>query len=326
MTVSTTVRKAGPFTGNGVTTVFPFAFKVFAQADVRVTELTLASGVEVVKTLTTDYTITLNSNQDTNPGGTVTANVAPSALVTWTIDSQVAETQGAAFTDAGGWYPSVLNIALDKLTVLVQQLREVATRSLKLPVSSSASAQLPTPVASQFLGWNSAASAIINYAGVASVAVSSFMATVVAAVDAAAARLALGAAASGANTDITSLASTTTINGTVIGYRDIPQNSQSAAYQFVAADAGKHILHPSADTTARTFTIPANATVAFPIGTAITIVNQNAAGVITLSITSDTMRLAGTGTTGSRSIAANGIATLLKIGTTEWIVSGPGVT
>jgi hypothetical protein len=91
-------------------------------------------------------------------------------------------------------------------------------------------------------------------------------------------------------------------------------------------DAQKHILHPSADTTARIWTIPANASVAYPTGTAITFVNQNAAGVITIAITTDTMRFAGPGTTGSRTLAANGIATALKITTTEWIISGTGLT
>lgn len=111
-----------------------------------------------------------------------------------------------------------------------------------------------------------------------------------------------------------------------VGYRNIPQNSKSAAYTFVAADSGKHILHPSADITARIFTIDSNANVAYPIGTAITIVNQNAAGAITIAITTDTMRLAGAGTTGSRTLAANGVATALKIAATEWIISGTGLT
>lgn len=110
-----------------------------------------------------------------------------------------------------------------------------------------------------------------------------------------------------------------------VGYLEIPQNSQSAAYTLVLTDSGKHILHPSADTTARTFTIPANASVAYPVGTAITFVNQNAAGVVTIAITTDTMRLAGAGTTGSRTLAANGVATAIKITTTEWIISGTGL-
>jgi hypothetical protein len=118
-----------------------------------------------------------------------------------------------------------------------------------------------------------------------------------------------------------------TVDGTVpVGFLSIPQNSRSAAYTLVAGDAGKYILHPSADTTARTFTIPANGSVPFPIGTAITFVNQNGAGVVTIAITTDTMRLAGAGTTGSRTLAANGIATAIKLTSTEWIISGTGLT
>lgn len=111
-----------------------------------------------------------------------------------------------------------------------------------------------------------------------------------------------------------------------VGYLNIPQNSQSTAYTTVLADSGKHLLHPSADTTARTFTIDSNANVAFPVGTAITFVNENSAGVMTIAITSDTMRLAGAGTTGSRTLAANGIATALKVTSTSWIISGTGLT
>ena len=54
--------------------------------------------------------------------------------------------------------------------------------------------------------------------------------------------------------------------------------------------------------------------------------NQASAGVMTIAITTDTMRLAGAGTTGSRTLAANGIATALKLTSTEWIISGTGLT
>lgn len=103
-------------------------------------------------------------------------------------------------------------------------------------------------------------------------------------------------------------------------------NSQSSAYTLVLADAGKIILHPSADTTARVWTVPANTSVAYPTGTMITFTNQNGAGIITIAITSDTMRLAGTGTTGSRTLAANGTCTAQKLTSTEWLISGVGLT
>jgi hypothetical protein len=104
----------------------------------------------------------------------------------------------------------------------------------------------------------------------------------------------------------------------------IRQNSQSAAYTTVLTDGGKHILHPAADNNARTFTIDSNANVAYPIGTAITFVNE--INTVTIAITTDTMKLAGAGTTGSRTLAANGIATALKIASTTWIISGTGLT
>lgn len=109
------------------------------------------------------------------------------------------------------------------------------------------------------------------------------------------------------------------------GFRNIPQNSQSADYTCVAADSGKHILHPAADANARTFTLPANASVAFPVGTAITFVNETAE-VVSIAINSDTLTLAGSTTTGTRSLAQNGVATALKVTSTKWVVSGTGLT
>jgi hypothetical protein len=129
------------------------------------------------------------------------------------------------------------------------------------------------------------------------------------------------------NKTISGADNTLTVDGTnAVGFRTIPQNSKSAAYTLVLADSGKHILHPSADTTARTFTIPANSSVAYTIGTEITFINQDSAGIVTIAITSDTLRLSPGGTTGSRTLAANGIAKCIKITSTEWIISGTGLT
>lgn len=107
-------------------------------------------------------------------------------------------------------------------------------------------------------------------------------------------------------------------------YPGIPQNAQSAAYTTVLADAQKHILHPAADNNERTFTIAANASVAYPVGTCLTFVNE--INTVTIAINSDTLTLAGTGATGSRTLAANGIATALKLTSTKWIISGVGLT
>ena len=120
--------------------------------------------------------------------------------------------------------------------------------------------------------------------------------------------------------------SSCTVDGTdAVGFRNIPQNSQSAAYTLVLADAGKHIFHPVGDNNARTFTIPANSSVAYPIGTAITFINMAVANV-TIAITTDTLVLSAAGTTGSRTLATNGSATCIKITSTSWLISGSGLT
>lgn len=100
----------------------------------------------------------------------------------------------------------------------------------------------------------------------------------------------------------------------------------SAAITFTIVDQALHHVHPASDTTARVWTIPANASVPYPIGTQLTGANVNGAGALTLAITSDTLRLAGTASTGSRTIAANGRYWAEKVGTTEWQVWGYGIT
>lgn len=104
----------------------------------------------------------------------------------------------------------------------------------------------------------------------------------------------------------------------------VPLSSKSAAYTTVLGDANTTILHPSSDNNARTFTIDSNANVAYATGTMITFVNR--VNTVTIAITSDTMYLAGAGTTGSRTLAAHGVATAIKTGSTEWVISGTGLT
>jgi hypothetical protein len=111
---------------------------------------------------------------------------------------------------------------------------------------------------------------------------------------------------------------------TAVGFLSIPQNSQSAAYTTVLADSGKCIYHPTTDANARTFTIAANASVAYPIGTVIQFVNMTSQ-VVTIA-NNDTMYLAGTGTTGSRSLAIYGVANAMKMTSTTWIITGSGLT
>ena len=102
------------------------------------------------------------------------------------------------------------------------------------------------------------------------------------------------------------------------------QVSVSAAYTCVLTDMHTTLLHPSADTTARTWTIPANSVVAYPVNAELEFINQNAGGVLTLAITTDTLRLAGVGTAGSRTLVANGWARAKKVASTEWLITNLG--
>jgi hypothetical protein len=165
MTISSTNRKAGPFAGNDVTVDFPFAFKVFDVDDVLVVFTSLLT-VESTLEIGTDYSVSLNSNQDSNPGGTVTLVSALATGTKLTLTSSVAELQPVTLTNQGGFYPKVINNALDRATIQIQQLKEKLSRALVWPISFSG-ATLPIPEASKFIGWNATADSLVNLDGVA---------------------------------------------------------------------------------------------------------------------------------------------------------------
>ncbi len=154
-------RKAGPYNGNGVTTSFPLTFKVFQASDVLVVQ-TDTTPTDYTLTLNTDYTVTLNPNQDSNPGGTVTMTVAPPTGYLLTIGSQVPQVQSVTLTNNGGFYPTVINTALDYVTVLIQQLSEKLGRALTMPFSTNASGQLPPVSPGSLLGWKADGTGIAN--------------------------------------------------------------------------------------------------------------------------------------------------------------------
>jgi len=116
---------------------------------------------------------------------------------------------------------------------------------------------------------------------------------------------------------------TTGSSAAEVGTAGVVQNSQSGNYTLVIGDRNKHILYTGAG--GHTITIPANASVAFPVGTVIAFVTS-ASGGTTIAITTDTLTLAGAGTTGSRTLAAASMASALKIGTASWIISGAGLS
>ena len=164
MTVPSTARRAGPFLGNGVTTSFPFTFKTFAAADLQVIR-TSTIGVESVLVLSSDYSVALNLDQDTSPGGTITYPISGVALATGEKLTVIGDLEYEQTTDllgGGAFNAKVIEDTFDRTVIQVQQLLELIDRCVTVPVSSGASAALPTPEALQVLAWNAAGDALTN--------------------------------------------------------------------------------------------------------------------------------------------------------------------
>ena len=170
MTISSTNRIAGPFIGAGTTATFPFTFKVFAAADLEVVRVLVSTGAETTLTLTTDYTVSLNGNQNTNPGGSITlvaGNLATGYNLV--ITSNVANTQPTDLTNQGGFYPEVITDSLDRATIQIQQISDIGDRTLKIPISDGTGLDMELPTAAQransFLAFDSSGEPTVLTAG-----------------------------------------------------------------------------------------------------------------------------------------------------------------
>ncbi len=165
MTISSTTRVAGPFLGSGSAATFPFPFKVFSQEDLYVAELDLATGAVTVLALTTDYTVVLNPDQDSSPGGSITLTAGNLASgMTLTLTTDMAQLQGLDLANGGGFYPDVINAALDTLTILVQQLQVALSRALQIPVVDAPTSVTLPPVAERagsLLGFDAAGNVLL---------------------------------------------------------------------------------------------------------------------------------------------------------------------
>jgi hypothetical protein len=157
MTVSSSTRKSGPYIGDGVNTAFPFDFKVFTKEDVQPV-FTNADGNESDLVLDSDYSVLLNLDQDQNPGGTVTypiqvgASILSAAERLTLIGGMVVDQQ-TDITNAGRFLPQVQENAFDKLTILIQQLQEVAGRTLRAAVGTTVALVFPAPSSGKFIRW-----------------------------------------------------------------------------------------------------------------------------------------------------------------------------
>jgi hypothetical protein len=137
MTISSQTRKAGPFVGAGSTGPYAFAFKIFQSSDMLVVKVNNATQVETTLLLTTDYTVSLNFDQNSNPGGNVTLVAALAVGYNMVMSSQIPYLQETDLTNQGGFYPAVITSSLDNLTIQTQQLKDEVDRSVKFPITST---------------------------------------------------------------------------------------------------------------------------------------------------------------------------------------------
>ena len=139
MSVGQTSRRAGPYTGTGLVSQYPFTFRIFTQTELRVLR---SEGEEIDApdeelAYGTDYTVSLNADQEASPGGTVTLASPLAEGLRLSILSNVPSTQTVTITNYDGMQPRTLNTVHDKLTILIQQLEEQLERTLLIPGSSN---------------------------------------------------------------------------------------------------------------------------------------------------------------------------------------------
>ncbi len=134
MTLAAAVRKAGPYLGTGLVSIYPFSFKVFQDTDVAV----FVSDLDLVETeLSSGYTVTLNVDQDASPGGYITLTAPLILNYTLSIIGDLPEAQGAEIPNNSAFFAEVVEDEFDYLTILIQQHREKLNRALALPTSST---------------------------------------------------------------------------------------------------------------------------------------------------------------------------------------------
>lgn len=230
MTISSTNTRTAPFAGNGVATVFAFMFKTYAAADLLVVTLS-AAGVATILTLNSDYSVSLNADQNASPGGSITYPLSGSPLatgVTLTIVSNASDVQLTNLPNGGAFNASVINDMVDYRTVISHQNADAAGRSLRAPVTDPLTVTMTLPAvavrASGFVSFDATGNVIIA-AGISSVAINAAMVAFVQSASNAAAQAALGI--------------TTPIAAT-------QAQQEAASSNVVAVTPGTQKFHPSA--------------------------------------------------------------------------------
>lgn len=149
-------RRSPVYTGTGTVDTYDFDFKVYAETDVAV-EVTGTDGVVLPLEYGTDFTVTLNADQDNFPGGSITLTAGDLTTGYELValgDSPYSQT--TQLPNGGTYNARVVERAMDRLSVQIQQVREILRRALIVPSTDSEPENLPNAAAraAQFLAFD----------------------------------------------------------------------------------------------------------------------------------------------------------------------------
>ncbi|MGE5537336.1 MAG: hypothetical protein ACM30I_01870 [Gemmatimonas sp.] len=265
MTISTTTTRVA-YEGDGVTTAFAVPFPFFAAAELEVIDRTESSGAETTLALGIDYTVTGGQGGT----GTVSATAAPPAGSQWVIRRKTAKTQTTDYAPNDPFPAETHEKALDRLTMIAQELGEAADRAVKFPKTDAAtlSATLPPSVdrATKVLAFDAS--------GAPTVGTMTLAALEAGATDAAASATAAAASASAAATSATGASASATSAATSaaaaqaaaasVGFSDVVfLTVADSPYTITAAHSGK-LFNVDTSGGAFTFNLPQISTLTLP--------------------------------------------------------------
>lgn len=128
-------RLAGPFTSEGQSRL-PFGFLIFEKTDVYVATADDPEAQARILVYGQDYSVEMNSDQAATPGGTVVLTTPIIKGNIFVVGSAVAYTQNMQLTNYSRFPPEIINEAMDRVVVQIQQLVERLDRTLSVPPTS----------------------------------------------------------------------------------------------------------------------------------------------------------------------------------------------
>jgi len=153
MTLSSETYKV-IYTGDGSTTVFPYTFKILDETEILVTQYTISDGTETVLTLTTNYTV--SGVGDAGGGNITLTGSAPSSSYKIILQRDIPLTQTADYVENDPFPAETHEEALDRLTMICQQLQEALDRAVVQDPAATAQITFPTPTASGYFYYDGA--------------------------------------------------------------------------------------------------------------------------------------------------------------------------